>query len=165
MGLLDGKNIVITGAAQGMGAEHARRCVAEGAIGIIDKKVSFDAVALMVKESAGCGTLLSRNEIYRLQDELRRHRGSISQRREPFELLTDRERSVLEALTRGHRAEQIAEEAFVTVCTIRSQIHAVLTKLGVSSQLAAVALANEADIFDRAGKGSRSINLAYITHE
>lgn len=31
MGLLDGKSIVITGAAQGMGAEHARRCVAEGA--------------------------------------------------------------------------------------------------------------------------------------
>jgi 3alpha(or 20beta)-hydroxysteroid dehydrogenase len=31
MGLLDGKRIVITGAAQGMGAEHARRCVQEGA--------------------------------------------------------------------------------------------------------------------------------------
>ncbi|MFK7896173.1 MAG: SDR family NAD(P)-dependent oxidoreductase [Myxococcota bacterium] len=31
MGLLDEKNIVITGAAQGMGAEHARRCVQEGA--------------------------------------------------------------------------------------------------------------------------------------
>lgn len=31
MSLLDGKNIVITGAAQGMGAEHARRCVGEGA--------------------------------------------------------------------------------------------------------------------------------------
>ncbi|MAG29691.1 MAG: 3-alpha-hydroxysteroid dehydrogenase [Deltaproteobacteria bacterium] len=31
MGLLDGKSIIITGAAQGMGAVHARRCVEEGA--------------------------------------------------------------------------------------------------------------------------------------
>ena len=31
MGQLDGKTIIITGAAQGMGAIHARRCVEEGA--------------------------------------------------------------------------------------------------------------------------------------
>jgi 3alpha(or 20beta)-hydroxysteroid dehydrogenase len=31
MGQLDGKTVIITGAAQGMGAVHARRCVEEGA--------------------------------------------------------------------------------------------------------------------------------------
>ena len=31
MGQLDGKHVIITGAAQGMGAIHARRCVEEGA--------------------------------------------------------------------------------------------------------------------------------------
>ena len=31
MGQLEGKVIIITGAAQGMGAIHARRCVEEGA--------------------------------------------------------------------------------------------------------------------------------------
>ena len=31
MGQLDGKSLIITGAAQGMGAVHARRCVEEGA--------------------------------------------------------------------------------------------------------------------------------------
>ncbi len=31
MGQLEGKTIIITGAAQGMGAVHARRCVEEGA--------------------------------------------------------------------------------------------------------------------------------------
>ncbi|MEE8164333.1 MAG: SDR family NAD(P)-dependent oxidoreductase, partial [Myxococcota bacterium] len=31
MGQLDGKAIIITGAAQGMGAVHARRCIEEGA--------------------------------------------------------------------------------------------------------------------------------------
>ncbi len=31
MGQLDGKNVIITGAAQGMGAIHARQCISEGA--------------------------------------------------------------------------------------------------------------------------------------
>ena len=31
MGQLDGKTVILTGAAQGMGAVHARRCVEEGA--------------------------------------------------------------------------------------------------------------------------------------
>ncbi len=31
MGRLDGKNVIITGAAQGMGAIHARQCISEGA--------------------------------------------------------------------------------------------------------------------------------------
>ena len=138
--------IVITG-----GDDRLRlaRCVAEGAIGIIDKHSSFEKVASMIKETAGCETLLSRTEIYRLQDELRRHHASIAERRKPVERLTDRERSVLEALTKGHRAEQIATQGFVTISTVRSQIRAVLTKLGVSSQLAAVAMANQADIFGR----------------
>jgi DNA-binding NarL/FixJ family response regulator len=39
-------------------------------------------------------------------------------------------------------AEEIAEAQFVALTTVRSQIRAVLQKLGVRSQLAAVAYAN-----------------------
>ena len=53
--------------------------------------------------------------------------------------LTERERSVLTALMEGKSAEQIAAESFVSVCTVRTQIRQVLLKLGVRSQLAAVA--------------------------
>ena len=45
----------------------------------------------------------------------------------------------------GHCAEEIAQAAFVSISTVRSQIKAILQKLGVSSQLAAVALARRAD--------------------
>ncbi len=44
----------------------------------------------------------------------------------------------------GMSAEEIAEADFVALTTIRSQIRAVLHKLGVCSQLAAVAKANRA---------------------
>jgi DNA-binding NarL/FixJ family response regulator len=59
-----------------------------------------------------------------------------------LERLTERERAVLERLARGRRARSIAEEFGVSLATTRTQIRAVLHKLGVTSQLEAVALFN-----------------------
>lgn len=55
--------------------------------------------------------------------------------------LTARERQVLRALSEGESAEVIARELFLSIGTIRSHIQSILGKLGVSSQLAAVAKA------------------------
>ena len=63
----------------------------------------------------------------------------------PFADLTARESVVLAELVEGHCAEEIARTEFVSISTVRSQIKAILQKLGVSSQLAAVALARRAD--------------------
>ena len=41
----------------------------------------------------------------------------------------------------GHNAEEIAKAGYVSISTVRSQIKAILQKLGVNSQLAAVAIA------------------------
>ena len=49
---------------------------------------------------------------------------------------------MLAALVDGLSAEEIAETQYVALTTVRSQIRAVLQKLGVRSQLAAVAHAN-----------------------
>ena len=75
-------------------------------------------------------------------DELRIERAGLRQALSPFEQLTTRERSVLAALVQGYAAEEIAETQFVALTTVRSQIRAILRKLGVRSQLAAVAHAN-----------------------
>ena len=69
-------------------------------------------------------------------------RASVVRALSPFEQLTMREREVLAALVDGLTAEEIAETHFVALTTVRSQIRAVLQKLGVRSQLAAVAYAN-----------------------
>jgi DNA-binding NarL/FixJ family response regulator len=58
-----------------------------------------------------------------------------------FEHLSRREQEVLWALMHGVSAREIAKQSYVALPTVRSQIRAVLSKLGVSSQLAAVALA------------------------
>jgi two-component system nitrate/nitrite response regulator NarL len=63
---------------------------------------------------------------------------------ERFATLTDREQFVLAELLEGHCAEEIAKTAYVSISTVRSQIKSILLKLGVNSQLAAVALARRA---------------------
>lgn len=65
--------------------------------------------------------------------------------RELLALLSPREQVVLGSMMCGLSAAEIAEEHFVAVTTVRSQIRSILTKLNVRSQLAAVALAHEAD--------------------
>jgi DNA-binding NarL/FixJ family response regulator len=57
--------------------------------------------------------------------------------------LSDRERTVLDRLAQGRRAQSIAEEFVVSVSTVRTQIRAILGKLEVGSQLEAVSLLNE----------------------
>lgn len=58
-----------------------------------------------------------------------------------FERLSPREQQVLFALMKGRTAREICEREYLSMPTVRSQIHAILSKLGVSTQLAAVVLA------------------------
>ena len=62
----------------------------------------------------------------------------------PFTVLTEREQFVLAQLIEGHCADEIARDSSVSISTVRSQIKAILQKLNVKSQLAAVAQARRA---------------------
>ncbi len=50
---------------------------------------------------------------------------------------------MLRALCQGRTVDEIAAAGTVSVATVRTQVKAILRKLGVSSQLAATALAHE----------------------
>ncbi len=56
--------------------------------------------------------------------------------------LTTSERRVLFFLTQGRSAQDIADVLVVSLTTVRSHIRSILRKMGVRSQLAAVAIAN-----------------------
>jgi DNA-binding CsgD family transcriptional regulator len=60
--------------------------------------------------------------------------------------LTASERRVLFYLTEGWAAQDIATHLVVSLTTVRSHIRSVLRKIGVRSQLAAVAVANSRDL-------------------
>ena len=72
---------------------------------------------------------------------MKRDESFMSSQRLEFDRLTPREEEVLSALMRGAKARDICTQSYVSMPTVRSQIRSILTKLGVTSQLAAVALA------------------------
>lgn len=64
--------------------------------------------------------------------------------RRPIDQLSVREGQVLRQLMAGVAPAEIARRSYVAEATVRTQVRAVLTKLGVGSQLAAVAVAYRA---------------------
>lgn len=116
-------------------------CLEAGATGLLNKSTPFDQLVEAVREVAELGTLIPPEQRHELLNELRKQRAADRERLEPFERLTSREQHVLAGLMDGKSAEAIAEESFVSLATVRSQIRAILLKLDVNSQLAAVALA------------------------
>jgi DNA-binding NarL/FixJ family response regulator len=119
-------------------------CLEAGASGWIGKGAGLAEVVSSIEDVLAGRPLLGCATREALLDELRVHRARVGRGLSPFERLSRREQRVLGALIDGMSAEEIAESDFVSLTTIRSQIRAILHKLGVRSQLAAVAQANRA---------------------
>ncbi|MCD4536325.1 response regulator transcription factor [Nocardioides sp. cx-169] len=84
----------------------------------------------------------------RERDELIRgwheHRKGVQDERQRLESLTPRESEVLAKLMAGMPVRDIARDSVVSVATVRTQVKSILSKLAVSSQLAAVGMAHHA---------------------
>jgi DNA-binding NarL/FixJ family response regulator len=116
--------------------------VEQGACAVVDKAAPFDDLLRVVLSAARGDTVLAPSERQRLLGQLRTYRTSRRQELAPFESLTPREQQVLRALSAGVTVPRIAESWVVSEATVRSQVHAVLRKLSVRSQLEAVAAAS-----------------------
>ena len=120
------------------------RCLEAGAVGVLRKTESLDEVSDAVARAANGESVIPVRCRQDLLAALNTRRAETSARLGPFATLTRREQEVLAHLLGGHSAEAIASSCFVAVATVRAQIRAILRKLGVCSQLQAVALAREA---------------------
>ena len=118
-------------------------CLAAGAGRVIPKTLDLDVLvdqladaleAPLERWTAREQRILADASL-RTEEQRRRHA--------PFASLTGREADVLAGLMNGLAATEIADRSFVSLSTVRSQIRSVLTKLGVHSQLAAVAMAHQ----------------------
>ncbi|MFA9445206.1 LuxR C-terminal-related transcriptional regulator [Egicoccus sp. AB-alg6-2] len=118
-------------------------CVEAGAIGVMSKAQPFDQLVEAVERAVERGEVFAPGEREQYLADLRRLRSEQQARMAPFEQLTPRERHVLQSLMDGASAEQIATSAVVSLATVRSQIRSVLQKLGLNSQLSAVAMARK----------------------
>ena len=120
------------------------RCLARGAVACVSKISPLDSLLTTVLAVAGGRYELPATERDRLIDSWRRWESGRSAVLRRFGLLTGREAAVLAQLVAGRSVRAIAEEGFVSEATVRTQVRAILTKLGATSQLEAVAMAARA---------------------
>ena len=120
------------------------RCLEAGAGGVFDKAQPFEDLMTWVTDAALGHATIRPAVREQLMAELAGNRRDSEMLLPSFARLSERQAAVLEAIISGETADQIAAAQFIAVSTVRSHIRAVLEKLGVNSQLAAVALARQA---------------------
>jgi DNA-binding NarL/FixJ family response regulator len=111
-----------------------------GAAAMVPKRAQLPALLRTVRDALAGRPVMSeaaRDTFVVAHRERRAQRGELAGK---LDRLTPRELEVLRLLADGHRAQAVADEFVVSLATVRTQIRAVLTKLGVTSQLEAVAL-------------------------
>jgi two-component system nitrate/nitrite response regulator NarL len=117
------------------------QCLEAGAYAAVSTHEPVDRLLSAVRETVAGRRSVPNPADADLLGELqgfRRDRAALLAR---FAQLSTRESEVLEELMRGKAPAEIATSSYVSIATIRSQIKAILRKLEVNSQLAAVALA------------------------
>ncbi len=120
------------------------RCLRSGARAVVSKEADLERVVAAVEAVAAGEQLLDEPERTALLRAAVLAERDEAARLAPFRQLTPREQAVLEAVVDGLPALEIASASSVSEATVRTQIRAVLAKLGVRSQLAAAAAARRA---------------------
>ena len=111
-----------------------------GAAALMSTQSSLDEVHAVVATLLGGGSPLPETRRSLLVGEWERWLVEDDELRARMALLSPRERRVLELLSRGCLVSEIGAELGITEATINSHIKSMRRKLGVSSQLAAVAV-------------------------
>lgn len=119
-------------------------CIARGAVGVIGKNEPLNAVVDRLRLASNGERILPAQRHFDLLTAGRRQRQARSRELGPFDMLTPREADVLDDLMHGRSVDQIASRHYLSTTTVRTHVRGVLVKLGVRSQLAAVARAVEA---------------------
>ena len=109
------------------------RALEEGAAGYLSKEAPRSEIVAAVVDVAGGGTVVPAELTAGLAGEIR------LRARPAVPALSDRERQVLAAFSRGLSIPQVAAELFIGVSTVKTHTQRLYEKLGVSDRAAAVA--------------------------
>lgn len=129
----------------------------QGASAVVPKDVDVAQLVDTVRRVQSGEDVVDPGRRHTLLAAARQARAVLAERLAVFEQLTPREAEVLRHLAAGLPAAAIASSSHVSEATVRTQIRAVLSKLGVQSQLQAVAVARRAGWLDRANPSARRV--------
>ena len=137
-----GTNVVVVTASMDRGRWGA--CVRQGARKVVPKVRPLQETLSTVRRLHQGLPVMTSSELESLLDAWRRDRMVTDDMRRRLELLTPREKQVLSFLIEGQNVRAIAKRGVVSEATVRTQVKSILSKLEVTSQLAAVGLAHHA---------------------
>ncbi|HEU5035382.1 MAG TPA: response regulator transcription factor [Nocardioides sp.] len=117
------------------------QCLQLGAQAVVPKAESLNTVLGQLRAVVNGQPAMPREQREELLATFEKERHQLRDIRTRLDSLSPREAEVLAELTSGHTVSEIAHRWFVSEATVRSQVKAIRTKLGVHSQVAAVSLA------------------------
>lgn len=132
--------LVLTSAPRSQWGE----CLLHGASRVVAKTTALHDILENVGRLSRHEVVLAPGEYEELVEQWESSERAAADLRARFAVLSTREQEVLDQLMEGRTARDIAQRWVVSEATVRTQISAILGKLEVSSQLAAVVLATQA---------------------
>ena len=127
--------------------------------GFLPKTIAADALVRALSGVAAGEACLSRELTFDLIEQIAK-----LARREPSRRLaaglTDREREVIELISRGCTNREVAKELFISEYTVKRHVHNILAKLGERTRQAAIAAYREALGAERALGALESMEAA-----
>nr|WP_277351828.1 response regulator transcription factor [Antrihabitans stalactiti] len=123
--------------------EHALGALRAGASGFLLKDTPPEDLVSAIRSVAAGDAVVSPKVTKRLLDRFINDHPAQTQDPGVLEVLTVREREVLEQLAGGRSNAEIAEQLFLSEATVKTHVGRVLTKLGLRDRVQAVVLAYE----------------------
>lgn len=111
--------------------------VMAGASGYVLKQIRGSDLASAIRTVAAGGSLIDQATVARLMDGL-------SRRSDPLDVLTEREREVLELIGEGLTNRQIGERLHLAEKTVKNYVSNLMAKLGIERRTQAAILVTEA---------------------
>jgi two-component system nitrate/nitrite response regulator NarL len=133
-------NVVVLTASEDIGRWGG--CMRLGARKIVPKSGALQQALSTVRRLHQGLPVTSSDELEMLLSAWAEQRREHDELRRRLDMLTPRERQILGALIEGRTVRAISEQSVVSEATVRTQVKSILSKLEVSSQLAAVGMAN-----------------------
>ena len=137
-----GCRVIVMASQQGL--PLTGECLHRGAETVVDLAIPFERLVEVLRRLGAGGHALTEEERTALLESVDRHEAAELALHRPFQGLTGRESNVLAALVDGLAPKQIAQRENIAVSTVRGHIRGVLSKLDVSSQREALAMARHA---------------------
>jgi DNA-binding NarL/FixJ family response regulator len=126
--------------------ENVLRALRAGASGFLLKDTPPARIVEAVQRVAAGEEILSPTVLRRFLARFAADGGSADQARADFAKLTEREADVVLAVARGRTNQEIAEELFLSVATVKTHISHAMTKLDLANRTQLALLAHDAGL-------------------